>query len=85
MQKSSGTGGGVMDPVPEHVAEVCNLDRETVCIKGVLIQKRDLKIVFYMAQALPEHCHTSKLILPKICLKNYYFVYRYFISICNLT
>lgn len=57
MQKSSGTGGGVMDPVPEHVVEVCNLDRETVCIKGVLIQKRDFKTVFYMAQALPEHCH----------------------------
>lgn len=49
-----------MDPVPEHVAEVCNLDRETVCIKGVLIQKRDFKTAFYMAQALPEHCHTRK-------------------------
>lgn len=47
MQKSSGTGGGVMDPVPEHVVEVCSLDRETVCIKGVLIQKWDFKTVFY--------------------------------------
>lgn len=47
MQKSFGTGGGVMDPVPEHVAEVCNLDRETVCIKGVLIQKRDFKTILY--------------------------------------
>lgn len=59
MQKSSGTVGGVMDPVPEHVVEVCNLDRGTVCIKGVLIQKRDFKTVFYMAQALSEHCYTS--------------------------
>lgn len=47
MQKSSGTGGGVMGPVPEHVVEVCSLDRETVCIKGVLIQKWDFKTVFY--------------------------------------
>lgn len=47
MQKSSGTGGGVMDPVPEHVVEVCSLDKETVCIKGVLIQKWEFKTVFY--------------------------------------
>lgn len=58
MQKSSGTGGGVMDPVPEHVVEVCSLDKETVCIKGVLIQKWELKL-YFMAYTLPEHCHTS--------------------------
>lgn len=37
MSKSFGIGGGVMDFVFEYVAEVCNLDREIVCIKGVLI------------------------------------------------